>query len=56
MHLGLVRGVLAEHGADPAGSRLLPFAGAGRLPARRTAPMTRCAGQRDHVGDVTPGH
>lgn len=33
VHLGLVRGVLAEHGADPAGSRLLPFAepGACRL-------------------------
>ena len=33
VHLGLARGVLAEHGVDPGGTRLLPFAepGACRL-------------------------
>jgi predicted ArsR family transcriptional regulator len=33
VHLGLARGVLAEHGVDPEGTRLLPFAepGACRL-------------------------
>ena len=33
VHLGIVRGALARHGADPAGAELLPFAepGACRL-------------------------
>ena len=37
VHLGIVRGALAHHGADPSDTDLLPFVRAWRLPARRTS-------------------